>query len=143
MKIREADQSDFALVRQLLDSCDLYHADLKGDPAHRFLLAWEVDALIGTVGLEIYGEAALLRSLAVSPDHRRRGIAAELVSAIESYAKTRQVKTLYLLTLTASDFFAARDYRQTNREQAPAALQDTTEFKSVCPAAAACMAKTL
>lgn len=99
--------------------------------------------MIGTVGLEVLGEAALLRSLAVSPDHRCKGVAEELVRAIESDAKSRRVETLYLLTLTAADFFARKGYRRTDRQQAPAALQDTTEFKSVCPASAVCMKKQI
>lgn len=143
MIVRDADKSNFALIRQLLESCELYNADLTGDPAHRFLLAWKDGALIGTVGLEIFGDVALLRSLAVSADHRRRGVATDLVAAIELHAVIQQVETLFLLTLTAADFFAARGYQRTDRGQAPEALQCTTEFKNVCPASAICMTKKL
>jgi len=143
MQLRDAGDRDFALIRKLLESCELPHADLTGDRNHHFVLACEADVLIGAVGMELCGEAALLRSLAVAPDHRCRGVAVKLVNAIESYAKSRQIKALYLLTLTAPDFFAARGYQRADRKQAPAALQDTTEFKNICPAAAVCMTKKL
>ena len=143
MQLMDAGDSDFELIRKLLKSCELYHTDLNADRNHHFLLAWEADVLIGTVGIEFCGESALLRSLAVAPNYRRRGVGTKLVNAIESSAKSRQIRTLYLLTLTAPDFFVAQGYQQVDRKQAPAALQDTTEFKNVCPASAVCMTKTI
>ena len=143
MELRDAERSDFATVRKLLETCDLYSEDLTGSAGHRFVLAWKVNTLIGTVGLEIFEEVALLRSLAVEPNYRQRGIASELVRKIESVAVKNNVRTLYLLTLTAENFFAKLGYGRTDRELAPAALQGTTEFRSVCPASAVCMTKRL
>ena len=143
MEIKDAKQSDFGSVRELLNSCDLYNEDLTGEAGHRFVLAWQEDALVGSVGLEIFGETALLRSLAVQPGYRRRGVASELVKRIETEAANSNVRTLYLLTLTAEDFFAKRGYHRTDRELAPGPLQGSTEFKSVCPASAACMKKRI
>ena len=95
------------------------------------------------VGLEQKDEVGLLRSLAVAKAWRRQGLATQLVNKIEKYARTQKVVTLYLLTLTAEDFFAARGSQKTERKSAPPALQETTEFKSLCPETAVCMKKHL
>lgn len=141
MIIKKAERQDFASVRKLLAESDLYHADITGEPGQKFLIAWEAGNLIGSVALEVAGEVALLRSLAVKPEYRRKGVATKLVGAIESHAKSQHLKGLYLLTLTAADFFSALGYQKTDRARAPVSLQGTTEFKSVCPATAVCMTK--
>jgi amino-acid N-acetyltransferase len=85
----------------------------------------------------------LLRSLAVAKAYRRQGLATQLVNKIEEYARSQKVATLYLLTLTAENFFSGRGYKKIDRKAAPAALQETTEFKSLCPQTAVCMKKRL
>jgi amino-acid N-acetyltransferase len=99
--------------------------------------------LTGVVGLELKNNNALLRSLAVIEPQRGKGLATQLVREIEKYARSQQVDTLYLLTLTAERFFAKRGYRKTDRKSAPAAIQETVEFSSLCPATAVCMKKHL
>ena len=48
-----------------------------------------------------------------------------------------------LLTTTAASFFAKRGYRPLARDEAPAAVRATAEFRSICPASATCMGKSL
>ena len=98
---------------------------------------------MGCVGLERYGENGLLRSLAVEPDYRRQGLGARLLAAIEARAASGVVRTLYLLTTTAESFFAARGYTVTDRNNVPEAIGGTSEFQSMCPDSAVCMAKRL
>ena len=85
--------------------------------------------LVAVIGLEIKNHSALLRSLAVDADYRNRGIATRLVGEIEDYAKSMEVDTLYLLTLTAEAFFEKYGYRRIARDSAPAGIQETTEFR--------------
>ena len=42
-----------------------------------------------------------------------------------------------------SGLFSARGYRVIDRATAPADVQGTSEFKSMCPASATCMSKTV
>jgi amino-acid N-acetyltransferase len=143
MLIASAQQQDFKAVKELLAESDLYNADIDKESGHQFLIAWKEGLFIGSVALEVVDDVALLRSLAVKPEYRRRGVATKLVEAIESHAKSQQIKDLYLLTLTAADLFSALGYQKTDRSQAPVALQGTTEFMRVCPASAVCMTKKL
>jgi len=133
-------------VRQLLAGCGLPHGDITVAHLKHFLLGWDDSdgaRLVGTVGLEIIGDRALLRSLAVDPDYRGRKIATGLVGRIEDYARSLKVNTLFLLTMTAEAFFKKCGYRPTARDSAPAGIQETTEFQNLCPVSAACLVKRL
>ena len=96
-----------AWIKTLLAECGLPEQDLT--PAHMddFLSLVAGGRLTGCIGLEIYGETALLRSLAVGPGWRGRGYGAQLLAAAEAHAAARGVRTLYLLTTTAERFFTA------------------------------------
>jgi len=66
-----------------------------------YVLALEGERLVGSVGLEIAGEDALARSLAVSPRHRDRGLGAALTERVLALAALRGVRSVYVLTTTA------------------------------------------
>lgn len=108
-----------------------------------FLVAVADDQVLGVVGLERFGDAGLLRSLAVSADRRGTGLGGALVRAVEEAARTQGLAQLVLLTQTAAPFFAARGYTVIERGAAPAAVRRSAEFASLCPASATCMAKPL
>ena len=64
-----------------------------------------------------------------------------LVDKIEAYARTLNIDMLYLLTMTAEEFFRKCDFQTADRQTAPAGIQDTAEFKDLCPASAAFLMK--
>jgi amino-acid N-acetyltransferase len=128
-------------VRRLLEAAGLPTADLTGGSRVRFLASGRAGALEGVVGLEIEGGDALLRSLTVAPAHRGTGLGRQLVAAAERDAVAHGVQRIYLLTTTAADFFERLGYRRLPREEAPAAIRATSEFRSLCPASAVLMGK--
>jgi amino-acid N-acetyltransferase len=130
-------------VKILIAACDLHTDDLTVEKLRHFVVARKGDALVGVVGLELFPPHALLRSLAVAGAYRGQGIAAQLVEAAERYARSAAVESLYLLTLTAEGLFRKCAYQKIRRASAPASLQDTAEFKSLCPDAAVCMQKQI
>lgn len=95
------------------------------------------------MGLEVYGNVALLRSLAVSVDFRGRGHGKALVAQAECYAQSQGVKEIYLLTSTAERFFEQLGYQTVARECAPEAIRQTQEFSTLCPSSSAFMLKPL
>lgn len=135
--------ADFDAIVRLLDAAALPHADLTPEHLAHFLVLREGDAIVTVVGMEVRDDAGLLRSLAVAPERRDRGLAARLVDALEARARAAGVRTLYLLTTTAEDFFARRGYATADRAAVPDAILATEEFRSICPSTAACMAKRL
>ena len=100
-------------------------------------------AVVGTVAVEDYGADGLLRSLAVHPAHRGRGVGARLVAAAEARARSRGLRSLALLTTTAAPFFASLGYREAERSEVAEAVRGSSEFRDVCPSSAACLLKAL
>ena len=143
MKFVFARPQDETAIKQFLEANDLLHQDIKSADLKHFLLIRDGSEMVGLVGLEIKADCALLRSLAVKKNYRNRGLATLLVDRIEEYARTLKIRTLYLLTMTAEEFFKNRELQPTARETAPADIQRTAEFNDLCPASAAFMVKTI
>jgi amino-acid N-acetyltransferase len=130
-------------VKELIDACQLTTEDLSVEMMRNFLVARKGDRVVGVIGLEICGQHALLRSLAVAENFRCQGIAARLTNFIARYAVSHGIQKIYLLTVTAKDFFAKQGYLELDRSQAPAGIQATREFKDLCPDTAVCMCREL
>ncbi|HQR56528.1 MAG TPA: arsenic resistance N-acetyltransferase ArsN2 [Burkholderiaceae bacterium] len=141
--LRSAVPDDLGRVVALLEHAGLPAADITPDGLADFMVAHDAAEIIGVAGLERHGEHGLLRSLAVAPDWRGRGLGAALVEAIEAKARALGVRSLLLLTRTAAPLFAARGYEEITRSQAPAAVQASTEFTVLCPASSTCMQKII
>jgi amino-acid N-acetyltransferase len=138
-----ASSGDEVEIKDLLSECGLPRQDISALHLKHFLILKDEMRIIGVVGLEVFDHLALLRSLAVRAQDRNRGWASQLITRAEEYARSLGVQALYLLTLTAADFFARRGYERFARDRAPAHLQETEEFHNLCPASAVCMVKDL
>jgi amino-acid N-acetyltransferase len=132
-----------AAAKALLESAQLPTADLTGRHCDQFFFRGPMEAPAGLVGLELFGNVGLLRSLVVSAEARSSGMGSELVAFAENHARAQGVHTLYLLTTTAEAFFLRRGYSKTDRDAAPRAIQSTREFASICPASSAFMSKQI
>lgn len=134
---------DESSVRNLLSESGLPFEDITAQHLHHFFGCGSGSKLEGVVGLELYGDAALLRSLAVTAERQGSGLGSKLVEHAEGYARKKGVTSLYLLTTTAEAFFLRRGYARIPREAAPTAIKGTKEFAGICPASSAFMVKKL
>ncbi len=110
------------------------------------LVAREGCEVVGSAALELHGEAALLRSVAVRRELRGRGLGRELCGGTLQLASQHGVKVVYLLTEGGEDFFARLGFRQVSRvevEQASPEVSRTVEFVSACPESAQAMVLSL
>lgn len=130
-------------VMDLLAQCALPNADISEKKLEHFFGCGAEKDPGGVVGVELYGDVALLRSLAVKAAVRGRGCGKRLVQEAEQHAARSGAKRLYLLTMTAQEFFARLGYTAVDRESVPDAIRATTEFTTLCSASAAVMAKQL
>lgn len=96
-----------------------------------FWVAREAERTIGTVGLEVYDDLALLRSLAVTPSHQHTGLGRALTETVLAYLTARQFRAVYLLTTTAEAFFARHGFHLLARQEVPASVQRSVEFQGV------------
>ena len=127
----------------LLDEARLPTEDLTPAHCENFFFSGPASSPSGLVGLEIFGDVALLRSLVVAPQRRGAGEGAALLRHAEQCARARGVRELYLLTTTAESFFARHGYRRAERTSAPPAIRATREFSGICPASSAFMRRPL
>jgi N-acetylglutamate synthase-like GNAT family acetyltransferase len=96
-------------------------------------------AVVGVAGIEVYGTDALLRSVAVADAVRNRGLGRDLVRNRLEAARTRGLRAVYLLTTTAPGFFEGLGFERVPRASAPASVQASEEFASLCPDSAVCL----
>ena len=134
---------DLDVAIRILQEANLPTEDLTEAKVERFSFAGPASQPTGLVGLEIYGDVALLRSLVVAPDRRGQGDGQTLLAHAEHQARSSGVRTLYLLTTTAETFFARQGFVRVPRIDAPAAIRSTREFAGICPASSAFMGKAL
>jgi len=140
--LRLATDEDLRVVERLLDDAGLPTTDCRADDVTLYLATRE-DEVVGAGGLERHGDAGLLRSVVVAPDRRGEGHGAAVVDGLETRAREAGAETLFLLTTTAADFFAARGYERTDHEVVPEPIAATAEFSELCPDAATCLRKRL
>jgi amino-acid N-acetyltransferase len=142
IKIENFPANDKEKVLDLLKRAELPVQDLTDQKMENFMIAKGKDgSIIGVVGIELCQKTGLLRSLAVHPAHRGTGLGKLLTGKIESFAKHNGIRTLYLLTMTAADFFAKLGYQLTQRDNLPESIRKTAEFKNLCPISAKCYTK--
>ena len=136
--LRHAKPEDLPQVTALLRASDLPTSGV-AKALGSFIVFETNGCVVGVGGLEFYGRTALLRSVAVAGSHRRRGLAAAICDQLELEAESRGVEHVYILTETAEQFFAKRDYSTTPRAEAPSEIASSEEFAAICPQSAVLM----
>ncbi|PYP21786.1 MAG: GNAT family N-acetyltransferase [Gemmatimonadetes bacterium] len=140
--IAAATSADLPALLELLGQSALPTAGL-ADHLDTTLVAHEAGHVVGSAALELYGTTALLRSVAVAPGLRGRGLGQELTRHALALARRRKIRTVYLLTETAGGFFPRFGFRAISRDAVDPAVQRSVEFTSACPTSALAMAAEL
>jgi amino-acid N-acetyltransferase len=140
--IRAATAKDAPAVRAMLAESKLPLDGVPDDLSH-FLVAERGGRVVGAIGMELYGEAGLLRSAVVSPALRGTGVGEQLVHALLDAARASGARDLVLLTTTAERWFPRFGFERTTRGAVPAALHASEEFKGACPDSAVVMTRSL
>jgi N-acetylglutamate synthase-like GNAT family acetyltransferase len=139
-RLRPATEADLAAVERLLASNAL-PLDGVRDALPSFVVAEAGGDIVGVAGLEVCCDNALLRSVAVHDDWRSHGIGRSLVTRVIADAEARGIRALYLLTMTAERYFPSFGFRRIARDEVPADVRETAEFREACPASAAVMCR--
>ena len=138
VEIRGAKNNDLPQILALLETCQLH---TEGLAAHlsTTLVARKENEIVGCSALELYQQLALLRSVAVKPSFRKRGVGLKLTRAALELARESRVTNVYLLTETASTFFSRLGFIQAPRSDVPEAVKRSVEFTTLCPESATVM----
>jgi len=139
MQSRLVNTSEMLLqLQSFLKENRLPFSDVQLDNSH-YLLFYENEKLIGSIGLEWYSSNALLRSVAIAEKWRGKGLGKMMVTEVLKDAKKAKMDGVFLLTETAAPFFLQLGFTDFDRQQAPVAIQSSSEFSHVCPASARLM----
>ena len=136
--LRPAKSSDLSAIAALLAEFGLPTRGVANFPDN-FVIVELKGRLVGVGGIEIHGHDALLRSLAVYPEHQGSGIATAICDHLEAQAAQHGIGSIYILTETAEQFFAGRGYAIVARADAPEAIAASEEFSHLCPQSATFM----
>jgi amino-acid N-acetyltransferase len=135
--IRQAEPQDLPAVLALLSEAKL-PADGVAEHFHSFFVVEDGGRVVASAGLELRGDAALLRSLAVLPDVRGSGLGAAVLRRALHEVHGR-AGGVYALTTTAEAYLSRFGFVPVARSSLPPQLFDSRELQGACPASAAVM----
>jgi amino-acid N-acetyltransferase len=138
VSIRIVNDADYEAVAKLLADARLPTLGVKEHFQH-YLVAENETGIVGSIGLEMYGETALLRSAVVHPSHRNGGIGSLFYHRLHALAKALGVSRLILLTNTAEKYFERKGFVKIDQESVSGPITSSVEFTGACPSHAACM----
>ena len=142
LKVSKVDAFDLDKIKQLLKINELSLEDLK-DHLSNFLKIENSDGLIGVIGLEIYGNYALLRSFAVHPDYQSNGIGKSLMKRLIKKSKILDIKEIYLFTTTAEKYFVKYGFKKIELTEVNPSVKESSQFRGSCPKSATIMKKQI
>ncbi|TAK62268.1 MAG: GNAT family N-acetyltransferase [Bacteroidetes bacterium] len=128
LTIRKAKQEDLHEVFSLLQQSNL-PTDGVAEHISHFLIAESKGTIAGTIGLEPYPPAALVRSAAVLPEFRNLGIGTMLFNTLVTVATENRLNELYLFTNTAESYFQRKGFAPVQREAVQGEITSSVEFK--------------
>jgi protein-tyrosine-phosphatase/N-acetylglutamate synthase-like GNAT family acetyltransferase len=134
-----ATSDDLATIELLVGASNLPVDVVHAQFPSAYVVARRDGQPVGVAALERHGDSGLLRTVAVVPSERGRGTGIATVTNRLVAAREADVATVYLLTTTAARFFMRFGFVGIARLTAPAALQSSPEFASLCPSSATCM----
>lgn len=141
--IRAATTADLPAVETALRDSDLPLDGLHDQFGDGYAIAESGGAVIGVEGIEIHDRDGLLRSAAVIRSWRGKGVGDALTRDRIEWARRRGLRSLYLLTTTAGDYFPRFGFTNASRDAAPDGIRRSREFSDACPASALFMSLPL
>lgn len=142
IRIRPALPDDMPAVEELLTKTDLPVKGVK-ETIGTFVVAENEGRVVGVSGVERCGDFGLLRSVAVDPAVRGRGVGAAMTEWLIADSEASGLHALYLLTTTAENYFPSFGFEETPRESVPLDIKQTAEFREICPSSATVMRREL
>jgi len=142
MNIQVAKTTDLPDILALLKAAALPVAGIENH-IETVLVARDSERLFGCAAVEVYGQAGLLRSVAVEAARRGEGLGERLTRAALELARQRGVRNIYLLTTTASHFFPRFGFTAIPRSDLDQTLAQSEELRGACPASALAMRASL
>lgn len=134
----DASMLDVPAIEAMLVKAKLSIVGVRRHIAH-FRLGKRDGEIMAVGGLEIYGERALLRSIAVDAEQRNQAYGKQIVRDLCQSAQLAGIRDVYLKTVSARPFFDGLGFQALANEQIPVSLKKSSQFRGACPASAPVM----
>lgn len=140
LDLRPANDQDRAAVEALLHAAGLHPLDDGAQFGPQYIVAvLGENRIIGVAGMELHGDDALLRSVAVDKEFRSLRLGATLAEDRLNWARDRGIRAVYLLTDTAAIYWTRFGFREIARTDAPEGIAASHEWAGGCPASSTAM----
>jgi len=139
IQLANARIEDLDQVEALLQRSGLPTGDLDEQYPNAYVVARRNGRIVGVAALEHHGGNGLLRSVAVDADERGTGLGIALTSERLAAGRHAGLDAVYLLTTTALGYYPRFGFAVHPRQDVPAAIAASREFKDICPSSATCM----
>jgi len=137
-RLRKATPKDIDLIQEMLQANDLPTEDIP-EIIDALVIASKGTTIIGIGGVERHGDFGLLRSIVIESSLRGKGYGTTLCNELIEQAKNDKINELFLLTIHAEAFFNRLGFERVPRDEIPQEMQDTAEFKTLCPISSICL----
>lgn len=137
-RLRTALNYDCPQIIALLERCRLSSAGIVS-VIESFFVALLGGRIIGCAAAEPHGEVTLIRSVAVDPLFRNRGIASLLVEATLMRARGMEARYVFLFSSRAPAFFCRWGFSLYPSKNVPTALRASPAFNIAKEISALCM----
>jgi len=128
VELRRARRDEMETVRQIIVSENMPAMELDRWIEDFWVLDKDGE-LVGCAGVEVYGEAAVLRSVATAPSIRGTGEGIRLVKRCLEYAREKGAKRCYLFTMTAEDFFPRFGFERCTLDDFETAVRESWQYR--------------
>ncbi len=137
-RLRLAARADLPQIAALLERCRLSTEDV-AEIIDSFHVAHCDGRVIGCAAAERHGDSIVIRSVAVEPTSRDRGVATRLVNALLMRARGTEVRHAVLLSASAPAYFARWGFSLIPADKAPTDARASSEFQGATLTSALCM----
>ncbi|AZG12744.1 MULTISPECIES: GNAT family N-acetyltransferase [Cupriavidus] len=142
LRIRMAQPSDAPAIGAVLERCGLPVDDLPR-LVGEFHVAVMDSQLVGCACAELFGDTAIVRSVAVLREWRDQGVASHLVNAVMMRARANGSRRAVLLTSTCPSYFARYGFSLIHASKLPPEVLESQEFLRLRNTSALCMSAEL
>lgn len=127
VSIERVSDVDLEAVRAFLRDADLTLAGLEAPTVHLWIERDDSGEIIGSTGFELSAnrEHALIRSVAVAPQHRSSGAGSRLATFAMECAREAGARRAWLFSRRSGPFWQSLGFSHADREQLAKALPET------------------
>jgi amino-acid N-acetyltransferase len=139
LEMRPATEADRSAVNELLLASALQPLEDSAQFGPQYAVALCEGKIVGVAGMDLHGDDALLRSVAVSTGLRSLRVGSTLAENRLDWARDRGIRAVYLLTETSARYWTRFGFQAIDRTEAPEGIAASHQWLTGCPSSAIAM----